>query len=124
MSRKILLNVLVVSILITFGVISEQSISIIRSSYGSNYEQMSKADWAKIEDMSYKDAMEYMKTHSRKMDGLEIFKNYFSSFYMFSHFILNFMEPFIVIFVTSLVTALRIIRINGSTRNIDHATDS
>lgn len=110
MTRKIFLNILLISILITLVV---SIVLTIIFSFGWNAEDMKPEDWAKLDNMSYREAMNYMKAHSIKLSGFDILKRTLSSPQMiFSHLKVCF-GFFIIIFITALITALRVLKLKG-----------
>lgn len=110
MTRKIFLNILLISILVTLGV---SILSTLIFSFGKSFEDMKSEDWAKLDEMSYREAMDYMSAHSTRLSGFDILKRTFFSQQEFFSYLKLLFRFFIVIFITALITAFRVLKLKG-----------
>lgn len=110
MTRKIFLNILLISIFVTLGV---SILSTIIFSFGMSFEDMKPEDWAKLDNMTYREAMNYRKAHSTKLSGFDILKRTFSSPQMIFSYLKRLFWFFIPIFVTALITAFRVLKLKA-----------
>jgi hypothetical protein len=74
---------------------------------------MTPEDWKMMDNMNYRDAINYMKAHSKEMNSFDVLKDYFSSFFMFFYYLKMSLRFFIPIIITAFVVAFRVIKIEG-----------
>ncbi len=118
--RKVLLNILLISIVITFFY---SILSIIIFGHGSSIEGMTPEDWAKIETMPYGEAIRYMQAHSTKLNGFQMLLHYFSSWGLFFMYLKNLFWSSMLIFTTVLITTLRVLTLlKDKNSNVKEAT--
>jgi len=111
---KIIINALLISILIT---IIYFSVNAIIFSTERVYEGMSPDDWKNLEDMSYKEAQKYIREHTRERNGFEILINRFTSIQILLFTLKNMFRTFMLIFITALIVAFRIIKLKDTEQN-------
>lgn len=116
MTRKIFLNILLISIAISFLASISETIIFSYGSYRSSFEGMTSDEWndewKKIEDMHYREAISYLKAHSKKMSPLEVLMRDFSSFFMFFRYLEMSLRFFVPIFLTALFTTYRVLKLS------------
>jgi hypothetical protein len=109
MTKKLFLNILLIGVVFSFLTSIAETLIF---SYGSKPKvPMTQDDLQKIDNMKFREAIEYMEAHSTKLTGFDLLKNDFSSFFMVFQFVKMSLRFFIPILITAFVVAFRVMKL-------------